>query len=315
MLKGGKDFNSKDLIKSEVINDIKKRSGSSYPLLVNNLNKLKGDSYKKLFDSALSLLNNTYGLGSSVWVGFNENWAIELFPTLAMMYPKAKFLIIYRDPRASIASALKQKDVKKKIQVYSFACGWRKNIAFMLQYQSNKLFKDRLIICKYENFVKRPDQELKKILYHLNIEYLPEMLDPQCFKDGEGKTWKGNSYIHKIKPKGIYKDSINAWKNNLEPRIVKSIEFITWAELKLLGYETYYSDKLFLDKEALNFFYEDANVESSWKSSKLSLDQRIGMELFRSQILKSCITNLSINKIKKYFLFTEAFHYLHNISK
>ena len=86
-------------------------------------------------------------------------------------------------------------------------------------------------------------------------------------------------------------------------------------QLKLLGYETYYFDELFLDKATLKFLYEDANVESSWISSKISLDQRIGMELFRSQILKSHITNLSKKNINKYFLFTEAFHYLHDILK
>ncbi len=286
-----------------MIKAIEKRAAVSSPKIVPFLKKIDGETFRELIDLAISVLVEAYSEGVEPSVaGFNENWAIEIFPLLAKIYPEAKFMIIVRDPRASICSAMKQKDPSKQIKVFSFARGWRKNIAFMKRYLREDIFKDRLIIVKYEDFVLSPEEHLRRISGFLGVKFIPEMLDPRYYKDGSGKLWQGNSYIHDERPQGIYTGSVNAWEEKMPKDAAEVVEFINSFEMEELGYRIKYYDGNNLSAGALEFIFKDDKVKSSWESSKTPVEDEIGRELFRQQLIRS---GFSADKdiLKRAFLF------------
>lgn len=293
--------------KELLISDIKKRASVSTPLIVDKLNELKGDNYKTLIESALKILAQAFNLQDPKAIGFNENWAIELFPLLNFLHPHAKFIVIYRDPRPAICSALKQKDTTKAIQVLSFLRGWRKNIAFMLHLQKDPRFKDKLKVCKYEDFVTKPEEHLRDLSTFLGISYTEKMMDSSEYKDGAGQIWKGNSYIHEKRPEGIYTDSIHAWQGQLAPEITEAVEFITAPELRYLGYEMKYFNGTDPSPKAIDFLKKDFTTKSSWKNTSQSLEQELEKEIFRLFLANSQYTQFSADEIKRFFIFDHVY--------
>lgn len=298
-------FNDSD--REKLIEDILVRVKVSTPVVGPFLSSLKGTNFLELFRQAIDAIAKAYKSEDASWLGLNENWAIEFFPALARSFREAKFLVIIRDVRAAIFSALKQKDRTKMIQVLSFAKGWRKNIAFSQHFLADPLFKDRLMVCKYEDFVTEPKKHLQEMCDWLGVKFKEEMLDPRNYVDGNGQIWKGNSYIHDKRPPGIYPDSINSWQGKLDKKIVEVIEFVAAAELIAFGYELAEYKGGSLSAAALEFLKENSLVKSSWKSSTISLEDELEKESFRNQLVLDRGKDTSKDIIEAYFLFEAAY--------
>ena len=96
----------------------------------------------------------------------------------------------------------------------------------------------------------------------------------------------------------------------MESYVVEAIEFITEPELKLLGYDNIVYKSEYLSKDALVFLYDNQLVKSSWKSSSASLEDEIGREFFRHQLLRIDDSNLNKETVRNYFLFPEVYYEL-----
>ncbi len=297
-------FDQKD--REKLIELILTRASVSCPAIVPHMDNLRGYSYRDLFIKALDIIAEAYSAKDVKWAGLNENWAIESFPAIARSFPQAQFMIIVRDPRASICSALKQKDKTKMIQVLSFARGWRKNIAFTQKFLTDDLFKNRLTVMRYEDFVKDPKGYLNHICKVLDVSYTDKMLDPKNYRDGAGNFWKGNSYVHDKRPPGIYLDSIQKWQGTLDKNIIEAIESVAGLELRLCGYDLFCYKGGKLSPGAEKFFLENSRVVSSWKSSDASVEEEMAYELRRRELANDS-TGCPIEDKRAYFIFEEAF--------
>jgi hypothetical protein len=294
---------------TNLIDQIKIRASVSTPLLIPYLNQLSGSNYQELISSAILCIGKAFNKVNPSCLGFNENWAIELFPLLADMFPQSKFIIVIRDPRASISSALKQKDKTKMIQVSSFVRGWRKNVALMKFYQLDPRFKDRLYICNYEKFVENSTTLIKDLCSFVEVKFSDKMLDSKNYLDGSGNQWKGNSYAHEKAPSGIYKDSINIWEQQLSQEIAESIEFLAYPELKSLGYKPLHYHN-FPSNQVCQFLQKDFLTHSSWKNTKGTASEEIKHEVFRNFMIDSKNATFPDIDIRRYFLFKNVFEEL-----
>jgi hypothetical protein len=203
--------------------------------LAAHLDELSADTYKGVFDNALRLIDEAAGAGQRQWAGIHENWGIEFFAPLARSYPEAKFMIMLRDPRACIASALRVSDPRIIPHVLSFARNWRKAAAFTQHYLRDPLFKDRILFIRYEDLVQDPQTHAQTLCQFLDLEFNPAMLDPRNFKDPSGGRWKGNSH-QGAAPDRIYTSSLEAWKKSMSREQIWTIELACDPEMRHLGY-------------------------------------------------------------------------------
>lgn len=257
-------------------------AGNVVPLL----DQLNGSSYKELFQSALKILEEAAQTQGRRWVGLNENWAVEFFPALARSFPDAKFMVLLRDPRGPVASALLEKEKAKVPHVLSFARHWRKAAALMLKYQKDSLFEGRLLTLTYEHLVREPEQSARQLCDFLGVKFLPEMLDTDRYLGADGKKWTGNSH-QKTQTKGIYASSVRAWQKDLSPEAVELVEFICDPDMRLLGHEPV---RLMPDgrltPKALEFAEADSRNCLGWRSDSGETEREVGCEYFRRQLLE-----------------------------
>lgn len=263
------------------------RASLSSTHLVPHLEKLRGGSYLDLFKGALEIQEIADRASGRAWIGFNENWAVEFLPALARSFPEAKFMILLRDPRGPIASALREKDLDKVPHVISFARHWRKAVALMLKYRNQALFRDRLLLLRYEDLVQDPERCARQACDFLGVEFAPAMLDAERYRASGGRPWKGNS--HQGGPaSGIYTSSVRAWEKSLPAEAVELIEFICDPDMRLLGYEAVNPsvEEGLLGREALEFADRDARECRGWRSDLGEVARDLGCEYFRRRLLQ-----------------------------
>lgn len=283
------------------------RASLSSSNLVAHLDRLRGASYLEVFRNALELIHWASGMGNRRWVGFNENWAIEFFPALARAFPAARFIIILRDPRAPIASALREKDLSKVPHVISFARHWRKMVALMLKYRRDDLFRDRLYVLTYETLVSSPERTAREMAEFLEIPYDSRMLDTDQYQDADGSPWKGNSHFE-APNRGIYVSSIDRWKTSLAPAVVEVAEFICAPDMQLLGYEPveYLSSDALPGTSALEFIFRDSKSCQGWRTDFAEIEKDVGFELFRKGLCRGGYGSTDRDLIRRSYLTQEA---------
>jgi hypothetical protein len=190
-----------------LLQKLKARASDHSLDIARELYRLKGRTYKKLFDNALRLIAMVRG--ESKYVGMKDVWVLEFFPAIYRSFPNAKFILISRDPRASVTSS--------NAHPIDFARQWVK--------QTKLLSMNIPLIVTYSALVTHPRETLQDICTFLELPFHERMLEPSNYIDhNTGKTWQGNSLFDK----GIAIDMhrINRWKKILDPTVRKVVEFI-----------------------------------------------------------------------------------------
>lgn len=279
--------------------------------LVPFIGELKGDTYFELFQNGLGLLKKAHNVDNIDWCGFNDNWVIEFFPLLAQAFPEAHFIVIVRDPRATMASSmqLRAKEPEMVPLIYSFAHHWRKHVAFSRVLTSHPLLKDRLTVIRYEDLVSQPEKVVGDLCAKLDVHFDTSMLDTEKFRPFRGDKWTPWSNF-KVPEKGIYTNSITSWRDNLSPGIIEFIEFICDPEMRLVGYSPEIYSGGLPTSEVMKFLKEDDQIAIGWRGIHESWDVEHGHELFRKQAIKLGQELLSIEKIENYFLFPSVYQEL-----
>lgn len=278
--------------------------------LVPYLHMLGGATYAELLTSAIRLIEKAWGAERCRWVGFNENWAIEFFTFLARVFPGARFVIILRDPRAAIASALRARDRARVPHVLSFARHWRKYAAFAVRYQKHALFSGRLLFLTYERLVMEPEQCVRELTEFLEISFDPEMLNTDKFQSATGERWAGNSHFNPT-GRGIYRSSIDAWRGYLPKEVVETIEFICDPEMGLFGYiPAAYTGHAAPSSGCLEFIAKDCRECLGWRTDFEEIERDVGYELFRKNLLSGWTPAASDEAIEGSFLFRELYEAL-----
>ena len=151
---------------------------------------------------------------------------------LASWYPKAKFIYLMRDPRATTLSYAKQKRIMKN--VYRGMSLWlRAEESWVMAEQS--LGSERVMKVHYEELVHDPEKVMREISEFLGVEFQPDMLE-QHLRETSGFLPVEGSYMENT-AKPIFTDSIGAWAEEASDQFIQIVEY--WAgeeRLRRYGY-------------------------------------------------------------------------------
>lgn len=152
---------------------------------------------------------------------------------IADLFPGARFIHLYRDPRDVAASYLEQ---------YWVQGGTALRVANHLRYVFRRLEEaakhigpQRFCSVKYEDLVDHPERELRRLCDFLGEDYDPAMLqfakreDAGYLEVEEG--WKG------MTRQELTKDRVGRYRSRLTPRQVWTVERRLGSILPQLGYE------------------------------------------------------------------------------
>lgn len=183
------------------------------------------DDYKNIKNKydAFNLIANYLTLKSSSerWV---EKTPFNIYCTddILSLYPKAKVVAIYRDPRAVCASWLKKDKLKSLIGV---CLSWNK--AARQMEMLSKSIPNKFYIIRFEDLVEFPERELRKLCEFIGEDFDESMLDIDV------------TNTHFDKPKessGFSKEVLNRWQSKLTSDQKYLVDMFTSEYRKKLRY-------------------------------------------------------------------------------
>lgn len=155
---------------------------------------------------------------------------------LADLFPDARFLILLRNPMAVLMSIVRT---------------WMKDNVFQLREYNVDLFKaplclvdgihflsNKCVVVKYEDLVRDPETELKKICDHLQLSFLPEMIN---YKKSSSQRWEFGDQGTIYNASAPLADNADSWTESLKhPQLWRfASDYISQLNpslLDLLGY-------------------------------------------------------------------------------
>ena len=300
----------------ELLKNSKARTALQCGELVPYLEEIRGSDYKEIFDNAFKIIAKARNSYNCKWLGMKEAWAVEFFGPLARAYPEAKFVIIFRDPRAIINSHLGMNNKSKIANILSYVRHWRKMLAFKIRYQNDDLFSNRLYVLTHEQVVTNPEKKARDLCDFLEVEYSSDMIDTNKFFDhATGSIWKGNSSFEKVTT-GISKHRAERWREMLDPKVLKMIEFTCGFDMELMGYEP--TTKImgqWPNSDILEYLIQSCNNHAKWRSDFEDPQKDYGFELFRHALVTQSEGDQESAIIRRSFLFEDVFKQLRGLTK
>jgi hypothetical protein len=175
----------------------------------------------------------------SVW-GFktprNEFWANDLL----LKWENVKFIHVIRDPRDVFSSLKKYNNIninfslnpiihKSAELVDREVKVWRNEWveSFRKGMVNKKRHENRYKIVKYEDIIKEPKVEAKKLCNFIGIEYEKDMMR---LNDHPG--WEGNNSSFKKGKRGIHQSSLSKYRKRLSNSEIYYVEETTLSNIK-----------------------------------------------------------------------------------
>lgn len=189
-------------------------------------------TYSLIYNSIMSelLLVNTE---AEIW-GEKTTLVWTKIPGFFDMFPEGRVIHIIRDPRAIVASWRKMTHAPGNDYLDSiYNC--KGSMEKMRQYEKD-FEEKRYAAVKFEDLVKFPHRAVRKICADLDLAYEKNILNTTYFTDKSGEDWQGNSMFRE-KLQGISTDTIDTWKEKLEPWEVWLTEFFTSDLMDIYNYE------------------------------------------------------------------------------
>lgn len=181
----------------------------------------------KLYEAEAKSKNITFEL----W-GDKTPILIHYFNLLQNQFSTSKFIFLVRDPRDVVLSYQKMK--KHPASNHRFAV-WKWNDSIrMLNNLRNNIPDNQILICRYEDLVKSPDQELERIQVFLGVNKTD--LTNSMSDAGKLMGVEKNPYHQNLK-KSISPDRVGLWRDKLPPAISDYVSEKTRSQLRYFGYE------------------------------------------------------------------------------
>ena len=280
-----------------------------------NYDRLKGKTYRDLFTNLLQIIADTRSCGNRKWVGLHETWVLDFYPLLARSYPDARFLVMFRDPRATVNSMLGVEaiDPSQVAQILSYVRHWRKYAALALRFANDPQFAGRLHIMAHDLVLMRPQETLNDICSAFDLDLDTRMLDTgNFFNYATGTVWSGNSSFEG-KTEGISSHRALRWRDKLDPTTLAAIEYLCGPDLKLVGYPTFtdYADPAKdADGAVIDFLLKDHSGFANWRSDLNDPLADLGLEAMRRQLLRLPTPSTDAALVRRAFLFEETYRAL-----
>ena len=150
-------------------------------------------------------------------------------------YPNCLLLHTTRDPRAVYSSQAEKYLNEDQSWISRNFMRFRQFVHINLQITWTARLHNRLNgsanyrLVRYEDMVSNPESEIKLICDFLDIDFVPEMLQPKRF---------GSSYDKEGKiSHGIVKNSVDRWRTSISPSTAKFIDVVHNRAIKAFGYD------------------------------------------------------------------------------
>lgn len=227
------------------------RGGGYWRWLLKNVNKewltqkvLDSDrSQRSLFTILMELPSN----GKPV-LGEKTPGHLYHVPILLEWFPTAKIVHMFRDPRAIYVSEtryrlnqrgsklfpykqIRQLGLKRiLIPLYTIFHTWRVwSRAIELHWQYEKDFSDNYYLVKFEDLVRAPENELRKLCHFLEVEFQEQMLD---------QVVVNTSFASEAGKAGFDKEAADRWKKYINPIANVTFSLVWRRRLREIGYIT-----------------------------------------------------------------------------
>jgi hypothetical protein len=193
--------------------------------------RLSSNAINSYADMILSIVKE-YGekVGNSeaaVWIDHTP-YARNFAKTLFNLFPDGKMIHLVRDGRA-VASSVMKLDWGPNT-VNNAAHWWIEKVANGLAVESF-FGEDRVLRVRYEDLIRKPEFELRKISDFIEIDYEKDMINASGFRlpDYTAKQ-------HSLVGGGLDLGRLRAWENELTPRQIEIFEDLAGNMLECLGY-------------------------------------------------------------------------------
>jgi hypothetical protein len=285
--------------------------------LTANYDRMKGATYRHLFENLLRIIADTRQCADRKWVGLHETWMLDFYPLLARSFPEARFLLMFRDPRAIVNSMLGVEaiDPSQVGQILSYVRHWRKYAALALKFANDPLLKGRLHITSHDLVLTRTEETLTGICSAFDLELDRRMLDSNNFFNyATGTIWLGNSSFE-AKTEGFGAHRAFRWRERLQSRVIALIEYLCGPEMALVGYPTvtkYADPQTDADADIFEALIADLTGYANWRSDLGDPLLDLGLEAVRRQLLRARHAVPDPMLVRKTFLFEEAYDAIHN---
>lgn len=151
---------------------------------------------------------------------------------LADWFPRARFIHIVRDPRAVCLSFLNADFAGKHLARHIRA--WR-NAIDLHRREAARMPKERYAIVRYEDLVRDPEPELRRLCGVLGLEFHPVMLDPSKREHKGFGDRQAQHMANTLKP--VFTSSIEKWRTEMRAEHVALVEHALAEPMRELGYE------------------------------------------------------------------------------
>jgi Sulfotransferase family len=152
------------------------------------------------------------------------------FPRIRRLYPKAKVLVMMRDPRAVFAAYLElSRKTGKPFKAFNPIRGWLQTAALL---RSGDPLLGNSMTVRFEELASNPEPVTRAVAEFLAIRWDPILLQPT--KMGQG--WGGNSASLSTFD-GIDKTPVDRWRSVLTPGEIAWVESHCREDMERLGYQ------------------------------------------------------------------------------
>lgn len=184
-------------------------------------------SYVELLEWLVKQFAASRGLRGSIWIDHTpEN--INYAPTLLKLFPQAKIVHIIRDGRG-VAASIMPLDWGPNT-IIKTAGWWQAMVQDGLELE-NSLPPEQIVRVKYEDLVYAPEEAVRRLCEHLELEYQPQMLQANGFQPPHYTADQ-----HTLIGKRPDPSRATRWKTALTPRQVEIFESLAADMLTEMGY-------------------------------------------------------------------------------
>ena len=283
--------------KQMLVDLLVQRTALETPETAARLHGIEENTYSRFIQEVLKSLRHVHGNNISC-VGIKEVWTVEFIPVLARLFPKSKFIVVQRDPRAIISSLLKMGEIDdtQLAHTVSYARQWRKNFTLSEEYSNRKNLSGRLVKIYYENVTQTPQSFCREMSNWLELEYENSMLD--ISKSG----WAGNSSFGDMN--GVSTRSQNQWRSELDADSLAMVEYICAAEMRLENYNLI-GDGTLTQSAMRHIMWADQNP-GSWRGDSDDTYGFLAWEELRQRLINAPM-NIELDLIERLFLSKETY--------
>lgn len=297
---------------TELVAAVAARAALESPGFAERLQPVAGATYREVLDGILSRVPRGDGR-PPLWRGTKEVWTCEFIPALARAYPDARFILIRRDPRGILASLLQmmRRNPSQAAHTISYMRHWRKEVAVTDHLLEDRRLHERLLLVHYEELASKPQEGVERLAAFLGVEPEPGMLNPVMGEGGEGNA---NSSYGDLN--GISSRPVERWREVLEPRMQRTIEYVCGPEMWASGYVAADTRPNVRPEDLVQTFEAADRQPGSWRSDTGSPSEALVHEAARWTLLEHPDAGYRDgDELRRHFLFTPLFQRLTNLAR